>query len=343
MKFTPAEPRDDIPARQSSVQQVGGVQNTGREQSPNTSAFLPDFPDEYLLDGGDRNFPLHREQIGYSGLDTEDTIADYTDNKGKKHILPSNRVAIYSPRFAAVRSISGPEAGIGVDKLASAADLNRGVGMRTRLAPTNHSQRVSTDGVRMRSRASGLEAPSIGEGLEQHTYASEHVKLLNAFEDLHFIRRGEFLRSEEARLSLGIQNAIVWSRDLYPVATASITAGNEVVAHFKPQELVGVEDRSKPGTLRIIKLADRNTALPGEVVTFTIRYDNLGDHELQELTIIDNLTSRLEYVKESAKSDRDGQLDVTDNGEGSSVLTLRLKDQLPGHQGGVLTFQARVR
>jgi hypothetical protein len=244
---------------------------------------MPDYPDEYLLDGGDRGVPLHREQIGYSGLDTEDTVADYVDSQGKRRMLPSNRVAIYAPRFAAVRTVSGPETGVAVDRLARAEDFTRTEGMRSRTSPTNHAQRASSGGVRVRSRASGLEAPSITEGLDQTTYATEHVKLLNAFQDLRFIKGGELLQSEEARLSLGIQNAIVWNRNLYPVAMASIDAVGEVVARFTPAELVGVEDRSKPGRLRIVKLADRDTALPGEIVTFTIRYDNLGDHELKEL------------------------------------------------------------
>ena len=338
--FTPAEPRDDVPVR--SV----GVQNVGHNQAgahAGTQVGLPDYPDEYLLDGGDRNLPLHREEVGYSGLDTEDTVADYTDSHGKRRTLPSNRVAIYAPRFAAVRTVSAPIAGVAVDKLAATDDFTRTAGMRSRTSPTHHAQRESLEGVGVRSRASGLEAPSITEGLDQTTYATEHVKLLNTFEDLRFIKGGELLRSEKARLALGIQNAVVWNREQYPVATASVEAVHEVVARFRPSELVGVEDRSTPGRLRIVKLADRDTALPGEVVTFTIRYDNQGDHELQELQIIDNLTPRLEYVKASGTTDRDARLDVNDNGEGSSVLTFRLKGPLPGRQGGVLTFKARVR
>jgi len=336
VSFSAAQPRNDVGSPRSGVQTAG-------HQHPYWLPELPPFPDEYLLDGGDRSFPVHRNHTGVSGLDTEDTVAEFADHAGKRHTLPSNRVAIYSPRFSAVRSVSGLESGFNVAALASAADADRSSGVRTRVSSNYHSQRDMLDGVRVRSRASGFESPSHMEGLDQATYASAHVTLLNAFEDLAFVQGGQLLQSEKARLGLAMQAAIVWNRDQYPVATASIDAIHQVTARFKPQELVGVEDERTPGKLRLVKLADRKVAAPGEIVTFTIRYDNLGDRELNDLQIVDNLTPRLEYVKDSASSDKDGRLDVEDNGEGSALLTFRLKGPLEGHQGGVLTFKARVR
>ena len=109
-------------------------------------------------------------------------------------------------------------------------------------------------------------------------------------------------------------------------------------------EVVGKEDqRRTPGRLRIVKLADKKTALPGDVITFTIRYDNLGDRELHHIRIIDNLTPRLEYVDDSATSNRAGKLVVEDNEEGSLVLKFELSQPLPGHTGGVVTFKVKVR
>ncbi|MCA9114263.1 MAG: DUF11 domain-containing protein, partial [Planctomycetaceae bacterium] len=163
------------------------------------------------------------------------------------------------------------------------------------------------------------------------------------FQDLSFYRTGQMLRTEEARLSAGMQAAVSWSRDLYPVITASLNKAQQVEARFREQELVGVEDKSKPGKLRIVKLADRQTAAPGDVITFTIRYDNLGDREVAGINIVDNLTPRLEYVADSGTSDRAGRLVVEENGEGSLVLTFEIEDPLPGNKGGVVTFQARVR
>ena len=107
--------------------------------------------------------------------------------------------------------------------------------------------------------------------------------------------------------------------------------------------MVGLEDKKQIGRLRIVKLADKKQAEKGDIVTFTIRYDNLGERPLTEVTITDNLTTRLVYVDDSATSDRDGRLDTVDNGEGSLILRWTFDKPLEGKTGGVVTFQARVR
>ncbi len=66
------------------------------------------YPDEYLCDGGDREIPVHYYEDTRQGLDTEDTIAEFTDHKGKQRTSKSNKVCVYAPRFASVRSVSLP-------------------------------------------------------------------------------------------------------------------------------------------------------------------------------------------------------------------------------------------
>jgi uncharacterized repeat protein (TIGR01451 family) len=100
---------------------------------------------------------------------------------------------------------------------------------------------------------------------------------------------------------------------------------------------------NRPGVLRVVKIADRAAAAPGEIVTFTIRYDNLGDKPVHHVRVVDNLTPRLELVEGSATSDRAGRLDIEPNGEGSFVLTFVVDDPLAGKTGGTVTFQARVK
>jgi uncharacterized repeat protein (TIGR01451 family) len=159
-----------------------------------------------------------------------------------------------------------------------------------------------------------------------------------------FFKNGRLVQTEKARIAQAIQSAIVWTRKQYPVIVAKSDPAHELQASFKPQEFIGAEDeRRTPGRLRIVKLADKTAAAPGDVITFTIRYDNLGDREVDQVRIIDNLTPRLEYVADSATSSRAGKLVVEDNAEGSLVLKFELSDPLPGHQGGVVTFKAQVR
>ena len=168
--------------------------------------------------------------------------------------------------------------------------------------------------------------------------------LQNLYQDIGFLRSGQFEQSDEARLANGIQAAANWSRDLNPVIAATTSASQETYASFRPQQMVGIEiEHNTIGRLRIVKLADKLTAKPGDVITFTIRYDNLGDLELHHIRVIDNLTPRLQYIDDSAESDRPATIHVEDNDEGTLVLRFNLDGPLPGKTGGVITFQALVR
>jgi uncharacterized repeat protein (TIGR01451 family) len=305
---------------------------------------VDEHTDEYLLDGGDRALPIHFDRFNRLGVDTEDTIAEYTDHLGNRHVKPTNRVAIYAPRFGAVRTITGPGAGTSVELFALSSETRRTAGVRNRRTPHDRTQRDAANRIAVRSRPSGVESGASGRGVQQATAPLLNVKPVKAAEDLSFVGTGRFLQTERARLAASIEAAAVWSRTQSPVIVAQADGLQQAYASFKPQELVGTDDEHlKKGELRIVKLADRKTAQPGDVITFTIRYDNLGDRDLHHIRIIDNLTPRLEYVEDSATSDRAGRLDVEDNGEGSLVLKFIVDDPLPGHQGGVVTFKTLVR
>ena len=56
--------------------------------------------------------------------------------------------------------------------------------------------------------------------------------------------------------------------------------------------------------LRLIKLASCGHAQPGEEIEFTLRFDNIGDQTIGNVTIVDNLTTRLEYVPELGQEQR---------------------------------------
>lgn len=58
-----------------------------------------------LHDGGDMNLPAGYGQGGrLAGLDPSDTIAEYVDPRGRKRIVPSNRVHVCVPRFILLRT-----------------------------------------------------------------------------------------------------------------------------------------------------------------------------------------------------------------------------------------------
>lgn len=301
-------------------------------------------PDEYLLDGGDREHPVHYQGQYRDGLETEDTVTEYIDHTGKPHVKATNRVAIYAPRFASVRAITTPSGDTAVNRLAGMQETKRDSGVSNRVGPQRYIDSQRLGGVRVRSRASGVNAREGQFGTVNVASLNSHEQLLNTFEDLSYFLRGEILQANEARLAAGIEAAAAWTRDQNPVLIAQLDSLHEVTAKFRLAEIVGVEDpRKEPGRLEIVKVANRSTAKPGDIVTFAIRYENKGEREVTDVRIVDNLTPRLEYIEDSATSDRDGDIILQDNEEGSQVLTFKLDEPLKEKTSGVVTFQCRVR
>ena len=336
--FTPSEPR--IPLSSSGTIQQAGYQ----QDATNSTASADLYPDEYIVDGGDRELPLHYGTFHRLGLDTEDTLAEYVDDTGERHVKATNRVAIYSPRFGSVRTVNSISSGTSVIHLARASESTRTAGLSNRDVPMHHEKLESSSGVQMRSRASGLATERRTADVSRTLVLAGHTKLLNAYEDISLVRTGQFERTDEARLANGIAAALNWTRDEFPVIAATTDASLEIYSSFKAEELVGISiEHKRKGDLRIVKLADKAVALPGEIITFTIRFDNLGDRELRDVRIVDNLTPRLEFLEETASADRPGQVTMQDNEEGSLVLQFELDEPLPGNTGGVISFQARVK
>ncbi len=303
-----------------------------------------DYRDEYLCDGGDRAYPVHYDAFNRLGLDTEDTVAEFVDSAGNRTTKPTNRVCVYAPRFAAVLSVDATGAEQMVQGPSLEARRTGGVGIRTRLAVNAHAQRLSGVGVRVRSRPSGVDADVGRDAIDQVNRAAGHTKLVNLYENLVFLRSGRMLQEERPSIARRVDAAVTWAADVAPFVVATTTGGAEVRGTFEAQQLIGLDPSNrKPGELRIVKMADKKSAQRGDVVTFTIRYDNLGDEPLHHLRIVDNLTPRLEYVDDSADSDRRGRLVVEENGEGSLVLTFEVTEPITGKTGGVVSFKTRVR
>lgn len=336
IRFSHAEPRLPISETGQPVLEDDDAPFAGKPHEQ--------YPDEYLLDGGDRDHPVHYQGQYRDGLETEDTVSEYIDHTGKPHVKASNQVAIYAPRFASVRAVTTPSGETAIGRLAGMHESTRDSGVSSRIGPQRYTDSQRLSGVRVRSRASGVNTRE-GQMAAQHVARlNTHEQLLNTFEELSYFLRGEILQSNEARLAAGIEAATTWTRDENPVVIATLDSLHEVTAKFRLAEIVGVEDpRKDPGRLEIVKVANRSTAKPGDIVTFAIRYENKGEREVTDVRIVDNLTPRLEYIEDSATSDREGEIVVQDNGEGSLVLTFKLDAPLKEKTSGVVTFQCRVR
>tara|TARA_Y100000588_G_scaffold390577_2_gene496452 strand:- start:181 stop:810 length:630 start_codon:yes stop_codon:yes gene_type:complete len=209
----------------------------------------------------------------------------------------------------------------------------------------------------MRSRASGLLGETRTAGMSRLLRSGEHVKLLNVFEETGGLVAGRMDQADNARLARSLENAAAWAGDESPRATASTAAGQSIQSTPWVGSYTGLEiEHKKIGQLKIVKLADRDTARSDDVITFTLRFDNVGERPLTKVRVVDNLSPRLDYIDDSAtlgfsdetektppEEARGGRITVDDNEQGSQVLVFELDEPLPGGVGGVITFQARVR
>ena len=301
------------------------------------------YADEYLCDGGDRNASVHYDSRNRLGLDTEDTVLEFTDVNGQQRMRPSNKVCIYAPRFASVRTVSRPHEELMTNEVAGLGQLAATGGIHTRLKASLNVKREMTGRLAVRSRASGLETDAYQGVVSQLRSPSFHDKLLNVYQSLNFVRFGRIDDTDAARLNYGLQAAMLWTREENPVISSKTDMALEGQFEEASAVFTVVDEKELKENLRIVKLADKKTAVPGDDIEFTIRYDNLGTREVHHIRIVDNLTPRLQYLDDSATSDRVGQLLLEDNGEGSQILVWELEEPLPGKTGGVITFKARVR
>jgi uncharacterized repeat protein (TIGR01451 family) len=302
------------------------------------------FPDEYLCDGGDHGLPVHYSDTQMLGLESEDTVVEFVEDDGKRRVKPSNKVCIYSPRFAAIVSISGAIEDIGGGRPTAAFASVRGVGLNSRDLTVAHEQREMLERFDTRERGSGLQSGAGAFEFDRPEAIHGHIHAATPVGFHGFLQTGKLHKNEAAHLMQKVQAAVAWTRNQNPMVAATVEPANELRARFTPSELVGQENRHKGrAKLRIVKLADKEIAAPGDVITFKIRFDNIGDRPVTQVVIVDNLTPRLEYVEDSATCTKPGEIITADNGEGSLILRWELEEPLAARDGGVITFQARVR
>lgn len=336
-RFVPGEPR---------LEYQPGDMPSNRMETIAASPLADLYPDEYVFDGGDRSAPASMHSADRSGLDSEDTVAAFRDHTGDARTTPSNRVAVYAPRFGSIRTVTGPQADTKVDRAAGAKD-NMTVGnLKTGKAAQANIHDTVLYGLETRDRVDGMKAALPPSQSRRTDAAGQSRKVDEGHEGRSYASTNTFNRNQGFVLAQQMQNAGIWTRDQFPVITASTVNANEISAKFKVQQTIGVKDeRETAGNVHIVKLADRDVAQSGDTITFTVRFENIGDFDVYEVRIVDNLTPRLEYVSGSASIDEDhpGEVSVEPNGEGSSILTFTLDQPLKGHESGTITFEAQVK
>ncbi len=322
--FTPAEPRLDPAAARHSMADL--------------------YPDEYLIDGGDRKLPVHYFAGERQGFETEDTIAEYKDHFGKSHVRASNRVAVYAPRFGSVQVVEGADAGVQIHQAMGSTDI-AGVGSLNRNEGLHQS--VTEDGgvaVGSRKRVDGAQTKLGQIQTAQATRAHQQKKVDQSLQARSVSSQNILERFLGAGYQDGLANAAIWSRELYPVLSASTSQATQVKARFTPQDVIGIEDqRAKKSEIHIVKMANKEVAEAGDTIHFTIRFINTGDFDLHDVQIVDNLTPRLQFMADSVQTNRAGDVVTEPNGEGSLILTFEFDEPLPAHKSGTVEFDVRVQ
>ncbi|NIL97077.1 MAG: DUF11 domain-containing protein [Planctomycetales bacterium] len=299
--------------------------------------------DEYLHDGGDRRVPA-RVQPDWQirGLDTEDTIAHFDTLDGRTLVEASNRVHIYAPRFGAVRKVVGVD-GFEIKEGLVRYDVPLEVQVDDKvLEPATTAQHVQAGKQENAKRVRNRQRNQPGL-----VAANNHGLLgLENREKLLYHRRDQnddtFHYAAEPLLAMRIQDAIHWTADqgvqvVLDDRMAVLASGNA-----KAQATYAIHHEGTP-RLKIVKTASTDFAEPGTLVEFILEFQNVGTEPIGNVTIVDNLTTRLEYVSHSQRCSRKADF-LTEPNEGDSlVLRWEIVDPLPVGQGGTIQFQCRVR
>lgn len=301
---------------------------------------------EHIFDGGDRSV---RALVGtgnnweVSGLETEDTVGHFDTLDGQRLVVASNRVAIYSPRFGAVRQILNVAQTVReIPTLSTASTLPHQVeGSKTLASTTAQFDQLrqmrdakAAQGVRQRM------APTwtIGQLATTETSGTNAVASL-----VSLVQQSELSNTQKAMLAKGRQAAIAWTSVEGVQVIADFQSAQIVMNVDKADEIVESHSPNQRPKLKVVKLASRDAAEQGDVVDFVLRFENVGDQTIGNVTILDNLPDRLEYVAESASCDLACQFYTQADDQGSTILRWDIKDPLKVSNGGTIRFSCRVR
>lgn len=299
--------------------------------------------DEYLCDGGDHGTPAGvKADWEITGLEQEDTVAHYDTVDGRTFITPSNQVCIYAPRFGVVRRV------IDLHEYAR-YDAANGYGQITALAKIDENEKIMTSLAKVEPNVNrGRDPASLLKERQQPGELDREVRLLSdvgtlaPYANLQLVKAGTLTGDEKVKIARASLAAITWTGDQAPQITIDSRNAVAAVSDRTPGVIYHLEEPNKP-VLRIVKLASCGSAKPGEIIEFTLRVDNIGNREMGNVTVVDNLTTRLEYVPDSAKASVAADFSTEPNDGGSEILRWEIKDPVAKNTGFILQFKVKVR
>lgn len=299
--------------------------------------------DEFLCDGGDGNEPVHYGgNGGLLGVDPRDSLVNF-EADGRPRILPTNVICVYAPRFASVRAAVGASEALGLHSPLQHERVDRQELAALAQGPKKVAINQTAEVGRVRTKATGFSS---------RVYASEgsEVRVLGGF-DSHqgpdVTRLAQAADVRKANQKAGLMREKIKAEGLKsaesPVVTGIVAGAGQMVMVWPPREVAGVEVPPRKPGLAVVKLVSADEAEPGDTLTYTIKYRNMGNTPIRAVTIIDSLLPRLEYVASSAQGPEGTVFTYGENKAGALELRWDLPGAIaPGTEGAV-TFRAIVR
>ena len=205
------------------------------------------------------------------------------------------------------------------------------------------SQEERTSSTRGETQIADMRASQPGgEIVSEEGLIEETQKVLTA--SANGMLREETV-SDQVRLELaqGAAAAAAWGKTQGVTVHIDRLAAQGNVTLQGAATIYSIKNDTKTSQLRLFKSASKQQAKPGELIEFVIRYENVGTEVIGNVTILDSLSARLQYVDDSAVSSKKADLLVKNNETGSLLLRLEVIDPLEPGDYGVLTFFCKVR
>ncbi len=276
-------------------------------------------------------------------MDPEDAVAHFDTLDGRTLVEPSNRVCIYAPRFAAVRTVTRIEANEQTDHAVRVALPTKPLRQEEVQIAVSSLQREQPERQISAKLPESYETRQGDGAVSTALRPTGFIDVYLPFENFDVIRSGRFDQTEKARLAQAVAAAITWTSQQAVQVILDQKMAMALVSDQRAQTTFVVDDPRHNPKLRLIKVASTQDAHPGETVDFTLRFDNVGDQTIGNVVIVDNLTTRLEYVPGSTQASVDAEFRSTASESQSLVLRWEITKPLAPGQGGIIRFQCKVR
>lgn len=336
-------PQDFVPQHCAPCATEGGCNCGAADPAGNVSGERYRNAQEYIFDGGDQQpTVIIKKDWTAAGVDPTDTVIYYETLAGSVCVQPTNRVPIYAPRFGAVRQVSGLQLAthaLGTERILAPVSVERFD--ENNLAGTV-VQPVAPHGEQQVGLIDAFQENYVAPPLEQIQPLYRMSAARVPFELIDPTRTGLITREELVDIQQFIQNAQAW---VTPESLA-VEISNQaaiLVKDTKAAQDLFVYELPDKCAMRICKAASHTIANSGDIVSFSIRFDNAGVKPLGNAVIIDNLPPRLNYINGSQQCSVGVRFSAEPNDVGSMVLRWEIEEAIEPSDGGVISFDCRVR